>query len=88
MASLRWRHADLRRWWTALIILGILLAAAYLGLHPRRMFLALPIGILGGAFLLWHPSLGLGLLIVAALALRWEIYTGNSPATREYSSSR
>jgi len=76
MISLKWRHADLRRWQTGLTILGILLVAAYLGLHPRRMFLALPVGILGGAFILWHPSLGLGLLIVAALAVRLEIYTG------------
>lgn len=71
-------------WRTGLIVL-LLLAAAYLGLHPsRRWIMLLALGA-GGFALLRAPNLGLLVLIAAALIVPLEIPTGTevvlNPAT-------
>jgi len=62
----------------AALILVLLLAAAYLGLHPsRRWIMLLALGA-GGLALAQVPSLGLLGLIAAALVVPFEISTGTA----------
>ncbi|OQA20033.1 MAG: O-Antigen ligase [Chloroflexi bacterium ADurb.Bin360] len=63
-------------WLRAALILALLLAAAYLGLHPsRRWIMLLALGV-GGYALAQAPSLGLLGLIAAALIVPLEFSTG------------
>lgn len=63
-------------WLRAALILALLLAAAYLGLHPSRRWIMLLILGAGGLALVQAPSLGLLGLIAAALIVPMEISTG------------
>jgi hypothetical protein len=59
----------------ALVVI-LLLASAYLGLHPSRRWLLLLGGGFGAAVLLQQPNLSLLALIAAALVVKFEIDTG------------
>lgn len=63
-------------WLRAALILALLLAAAYLGLHPSRRWIMLLILGAGGLALVQAPSLGLLGLIASALIVPMEISTG------------
>ena len=67
---------DLSRWLTGLIIMGLLAAVVFLGRQPSIGLLALPVLVLGGAALLWRPSLGLLGLVLAALLIPIQLDTG------------
>jgi len=65
-------------WMRAAIVFVLLLAAAYLGLHPsRRWIMLLGLGV-GGFALAQAPSLGLLGLIAAALVVPLEFSTGTA----------
>lgn len=65
-----------KRYLTVLIVLGVLLASAFLGQHPSWLWLLL-LGAVSGALILFHiPQLGLLAIISVALLVRFEISTG------------
>ena len=72
--------ADIR---AALVTLGVLLAAAYLGWNPSPRWLALLAAAMGAVLLFRRPAFGLPALVAVALVVPLEIGTG----TRSSSTS-
>jgi hypothetical protein len=77
----RWLvRPQLRRWRNAIIVAGLLCAAAYVGRRPSPRILMLPILAAGGVMLVRWPTLGLMTLVTAALFVPRQLGTGTEVA--------
>jgi hypothetical protein len=77
----RWLvRPELRPWRNAIIVAGLLCAAAYVGRRSNPRILMLPILAVGGLMLVRRPALGLMALVTAALFVPRQLGTGTEVA--------